>query len=283
MNKLSSVSGLIRQTLQDFQREAKIVLAVGSLAALPALLMSIIMPQPGALTMTWIFTALGFSLLYIFWSSLVSAGMYAKIAHPEEIHTMDEAMQAGMKRWFTYWTTAMLQWVYIALPVIAVFLALAVVIAGFVIHRGSAHVTIQYIFDHFSELWIVTMIAMTLFAVAGIIASYYSLKFIFSGFIVFKENIGNMAALRRSGELARGRIWDIAIKMFVFGLVIALISIALGIVDGIATAPILHTRMASIIDELFRWVQWMISLPLGFLFIANLYHDIIRANASASV
>jgi len=119
-----------------------------------------------------------------------------------------------------------------------------------------------------------------LFIVPGII---FAVFWVFAGFVLIGENKGILKSLKESHRIIKDRWWMTLGYLFLFGLIMLLVSIAFSIVGGIInfaiafpfgigeTMPFYVIVLTSIIDQLSNWGVGLVTIPFSILFYKNFY------------
>lgn len=271
MTSLPPFSHLWKETWNRFGANNNLMLSIGAIGSLPLIAITFIPVQQtaaGYLIIGALF------LLAALWSGLASMAIYASAAHPE-IRTIGDSLRLGGSRWVAFFTTQLLEGLAVIIPAILLFGALAAISFSSIRNVGFEKIEKM---DGSMILIIATLI------IAGLIGlSFWAYRLTFSGFIVFSENKRNLAALRSSLALTKGRVMELWGKFFVFGLCLVAISIVISIVSDISTASMSEESIAYIIiSSLFGLLSNMILIPLETLFVAVLYHA-LRTNEQPTI
>jgi hypothetical protein len=271
MTSLPPFSHLWKETWNRFGANNNLMLSIGAIGAVPLIALTFL-PVPK--TPAGFLLTVGLYLIAALWSGLASMAIYASAAHPE-IRTIGDSFRLGGSRWIAFFTTQLLEGLAVLVP--ALLLLGALVAVSFSSIRAVGFSNIEKM-DGSMILIIATLI------IAGIIGlSFWAYRLTFSGFIVFSENKRNLAALRSSLALTKGRVMELWGKFFVFGLCLVAISIGISIISGISTSSMSEDSLAFIIiSSLFGLLSNMILIPLETLFVAVLYHA-LRSNEQPTI
>lgn len=240
------------------------MLMIGAMAALPMVALSFLTVEKNT---TSILIAVGLYLVSAIWTSVATMAIYASAAQPD-IRSFNDVIRLGAHRWVDFATTQLLQGAVIMLPLLLLF-------GGFVVVSYS---TIQNLSDNtLSNAQVGSMLlAVSLFLIGCIIISFWAFRFSFAGFIVFREKIKNIAALKASYSITRGHYVELWRKFFLFGLCLVGISIAVSILSDITTTSLAKESLAhDIVESAFSLLQYVITIPLQTIFLAVLY-DALR-------
>lgn len=267
MTSLPPFPQLWQDTWKRFGANNNLMLSIGALGAAPLIALTFL---PIEKNIPSIATAVGLYILAALWSALASMAIYASAAHPE-IRTLGDAFRLGGSRWWSFFSTQLLEGLAVILPAI---ILLAVVVA--ISLPAVRDVGLNNIEKMNDSLFL----SIGGLLIAGMIGlSFWAYRLTFSGFIVFSENKRNLAALRSSLALTKGRVMEIWGKFFLFGLCLIAISIGVSIISGISTSSLSEDSLAyTIISSLFGLFNNMILIPLETLFVAVLYHALRNNN-----
>lgn len=120
-------------------------------------------------------------------------------------------------------------------------------------------------------LMIVVSLALTglymLFIIPGIIFMVY---WIFAAYVLIGENKGVIDSMKRSKVIVRGRWW----RVLGYYLLLLLVFVGIGLIFSIPGSILRAIFQSEIISSIFSLASYVITVPLGILFLKNFYLDL---------
>jgi hypothetical protein len=127
-----------------------------------------------------------------------------------------------------------------------------------------------------------------------IVLTYIGVKWIFSRYILIKENTGVIESLRRSWALVKGKFWLTFGLLLLYLLIIMAVSFAMSMISAVIVLPIQFSYgidaigsqtteipftanlIIAFVNKIFQFVQTFVALIFSVLLIKNLYLSYIE-------
>lgn len=216
-----------------------------------------------------------FSILYIF----LTLALYHAAFYNEKGNMKFREAASGGKRYF---------WRFLGLSILISLIMILLSLPGIV---ALITVIIGAILKSIALVLIFALISIVLFILAFIYTLYLGISWLFSTYILMKENKKILESMRTSKEMVKGKWWRIFGYFLLIMLIIIAISVGFSIASSIITLPLSIFSLATgikgifvgsilnqIIGFVFSTAAAIITTPLGILFFKNLYLDMKKSS-----
>ncbi len=194
-------------------------------------------------------------------ASLAGVALQARIAAPEKATSVGGAFRYGLSRLIDLFTTNILEGLAIVVWMIPGF-ALFIWAIWHQFKIGSNAI-------QFGPL----LIGFLALVIGVLVSVFFSLRFMFGTYVVFREERKNIDALRRSFDLTKGFFWSVAWRLAGVNI---LVSIATAILNGsvVLISSYFPGTVETIFTETVAALITVVSVPLQILFLSELFRNL---------
>lgn len=126
-------------------------------------------------------------------------------------------------------------------------------------------------------LWV--LLGLILLVIPGF---YWAILYSLATYLVFKERLANMAALKRSKQLITGHWWAVFWRVVLFGVGLGLLS---SILPWFVRVTFIGTPLGFrlIVGNVLNAAAVVLVFPIQLLLMAEIYNDLVKLKPSAAV